>query len=206
MQTTGIFETHYYEIPFKKYDEPIYLIPFGDIHRTSPLCAEESWLEFLEWARGKRNAHFLGMGDYDDLASTSERTLLRNDKLHESTTSTLESLYKKHTDKLIKEISFMKGKLIGLIEGNHYAEFQTGITTTQRMCDALDCKYLGVSATSVLSFKSTVSPKKRKTIAIFAHHGLGASGLIGGSMNKVQQMARQVEADIYLMGHDHKCQ
>jgi len=39
---------------------------------------------------------------------------------------------------------------------------------------------------------------------IFAHHGAGAARLVGGSINRVQQMAEGAEADIYAMGHDHK--
>jgi hypothetical protein len=51
-----------------------------------------------------------------------------------------------------KEIKFMENKLIGLIEGNHFGAFQSGITTTQMMCDKLKCKYLGGSAIIGLNF------------------------------------------------------
>ena len=208
MQTTGIFTVHRIEVPFEKYGEPIYLIPFGDIHRSSPMCHEDKWLEFLDWARSKRRAYFLGMGDYDDLASASERNILLDRKLHESTHNTLEDLYRKLTDKLIKELSFMDGRLIGLIEGNHYGEFQNGTTTTQRMCERLHCKYLGCSTFVRLTF----IPRGRRIterhwgipVDIWAHHGKGAARLVGGSLNRVEQMAECAEADIFLMGHDHK--
>ena len=73
MQTTGIFTIHEFEIPISSFNEPIYLIPFGDVHRSAPLCHTEKWLEFLDWAKNKKRCYFLGMGDYDDLASASER-------------------------------------------------------------------------------------------------------------------------------------
>jgi predicted phosphodiesterase len=201
MQTTGIFTIHKYEIRNAKLNEPIYLIPFGDIHRSSPMCHEEKWHSFLGWAMSKKRAYFLGMGDYDDLASASERRILGNKDLHESSVTTIEGLYRTHTDRLAKEISFMKGRIIGLIEGNHYGEFQNGTTTTQRLAEKLDCKYLGVSSfIRLMIFEGN----HQTSVDIWAHHGKGAARLIGGSLNRVQQMGEAAEADIYLMGHDHK--
>ena len=205
MKTTGIFETYRYTIPFKTYNEPIYLIPFGDIHRSSTMCAVDKWMEFLEWASKKPNCYFLGMGDYDDLASTSERYLLQDRALHESTIQTIEDLYMKNTLRLAKELSFMKGKLVGLIEGNHYGEFQNGTTTTQKLAELLGCKYLGVSGFVRLAFEKKVGNKTiNASIDLWAHHGLGASRLVGGSLNRVQQMLEAADSDLYLMGHDHK--
>jgi len=162
-------------------------------------------LEFLEWARKKKNCYFIGMGDYDDLISTSEREGLSGARLHDSTLHTIEDVYRRHTDRLVKEVAFMKGKLIGLIEGNHYATFINGTTSTQRMCQMLDCKYLGCSTFTRLVFENR-GTKRLLTMCldVWAHHGKGAARLVGGSMNRVQQMAEAAEADIYIMGHDHR--
>lgn len=202
MQTTGLFTIHKVEIEVSKINEPIYLIPFGDVHRSSPMCHEEKWKEFLDWAKSKKRCLFLGMGDYQDLASASERRILVSKDLHDSTTATINKLYKSHIEQLVKEISFMNGRLIGLIEGNHYAEFPNGVTSTQVMADKLDTKYLGCSAFIRLSFKHAKT--HTSSIDIWAHHGKGAARLVGGSLNRVQQMAEAAEADIYLMGHDHR--
>ena len=204
MQTTGIFTTHVFDIPFAKFGEPIYLIPFGDVHRSSPLCDVDRWLETLEWAKTKKRCYFLGMGDYDDLASTSERHLLGSPHLHESTKQTLEQLYLKHTKRFAKEIECMRGRLIGIMDGNHFGEFQSGITTDQKLAEMMDCKYLGASTFIRLRFKSTTKHNSNMAVDIWAHHGKGASRLIGGSLNKVEQMAECAEASVYLMGHDHK--
>jgi hypothetical protein len=204
MKTTGLFEIHQYRIPFQKYGEPVYVIPFGDIHRSAPLCHEEKWLEFLGWAKKKKNCYFLGMGDYDDLVSTSERESLMRSALHDSTVQTIETMYRRHTDRLIKEMSFFKGKTIGLLEGNHFAQFQNGETSTQRMCEALECKYLGCSAFIRIILEPTTQRTCTHAVDIWAHHGLGAARLVGGSLNRVQQMGEAAEFDVGLMGHDHK--
>jgi len=141
------------------------------------------------------------MGDYVDLASTSERDLLHNKKLHESTLTTLDQIYKKHADKFVKEIGFMNGNLIGLIEGNHYADLGNGTTTTQRMCDAMNTKYLGCMSVIRLSFRYQ---RNKTSVDIVAHHGRGAGRLLGGSLNGVQSMAQSVHGNIYLQGDDHR--
>ena len=195
------FTIHRFQIEAKALNVPIYIIPFGDIHRFAPLCDEKKWLEFLYWARRKPNAYFLGMGDYDDLASFNERKALLTANLHESTKMSLEDLFKDRADRLSGELNFMKGKLIGLIEGNHFGELQNNTTTTQRMCEKLNCRYLGVSSFIRLAINHG---DKHRAVDIWAHHGRGAARLVGGSLNTVQQMSDIAEADIYLMGHDHK--
>ena len=202
MISDSIFTLHRYKILNAQYDEPIYLFPFGDMHRFAPLCDLEKWLEFLEWAKNKPNAYFIGMGDYDDLASWSERKALMNTCLHETTQQTLDDIFVSRVNKLCEEIGFMKGKLIGLVEGNHHGILQSGMTTTQMMCDKLKCKYLGVSAFIRLSFEMRGSV--RSCIDMWVHHGKGASRMVGGSLNTVEQMAQISNAQICLMGHDHK--
>lgn len=204
MRTQGDFFTHSFEIPFDKYGEPIYLIPFGDVHKSSPMHAKEKWQEMLDWAKTKKRCYFLGMGDYNDLASTSERFILNDKALHESTVKTLEQLYLQHCLDFAKDIKFMKGRLIGMLGGNHYGVFQNGVTTDQKLCELMGCKYLGVNGFIRLQFVSATPHKNRIAVDIFAHHGRGGGRTQGGSMNPVEQMARTAEADIYLMGDNHQ--
>ncbi len=86
---------------------------------------------------------FLGVGDYLDGFSTSERAVLKDGKLHESTRENLEGMQNGRVKLLAKELSFMKGHLAGLMNGNHYAEFQDGTNSDQRLARELDCLYLG---------------------------------------------------------------
>ena len=198
----SIFTIYKFNIPRTPINQPVYLIPFGDIHRFASLCDKEKWAEFLTWAKSKSRAYFLGMGDYDDLASFTERKILNEAAFHEETRLTLDEIYTDRVNKLCREISFMKGRIIGLIEGNHHGILQSGMTTTQMMCQILRCKYLGVSAFIRLSFGGHGS--SITAIDIWAHHGKGAARLVGSSLNTVQQMIDCANADIYLMGHDHK--
>ena len=204
MQTTGIFTVHSFEIEFENLNEPVYLFPFGDIHRSAPLCDVERWLEFNEWAQNKKNAYFLGMGDYEDFMSASERSKVKGAGLHDSTIYTLDDLAEEHIQRFYKETEYMRGKVIGYIEGNHYYDFDAGFTSTQRLAHLMGAKYLGVSSFIRLSFKKTGWERPRGCIDIWAHHGKGNGRKAGTSLNKVEDMILSANADIYLMGHDHK--
>jgi hypothetical protein len=77
------------------------------------------------------------------------------------------------------------------------------MTTTQWLADKMECKYLGCSTLTRLVLRKKGRDTTQK-IDVFAHHGKGAARLVGGSLNKVENMIEAANADIYLMGHDHK--
>lgn len=203
MRTTGIFTTHYYNIQGVECNKPLYLIPFGDIHLGSYMHDAWHWHRFLKWAKTKERAHFLGMGDYFDLASTSERKIVHDTNLHESTLDTFESFSMGQILKAAKEMEFMRGRIIGMIEGNHYFQFKDGTTSTQKLCGLLNCKYLGVASFIRLSVQRK-SSSSRAALDILAHHGKGSGRLLGSGINTVQQMGEVGQADIYLMGDNHQ--
>jgi hypothetical protein len=206
MRKTGPFTIHSFKIPFKV-GERVTLVPFGDVHRSTKRCSEEKWKEFCYNMSSRialgENLYLLGMGDYDDFMSAGERIKIQNAELHETTEEKIDEVLDRHVNILCKELEFAKGRILGLLEGNHYGRFfKTGITTTQKMCERLDSVYLGGSSMFSLSF--CIPPDKRMRVDVFAHHGLGAGTTGGSSINSVERMANVAEADIYLMAHDHK--
>jgi hypothetical protein len=201
MRTCGIFQVHEVTIPVKHWGDTITLVLFGDVHRDSPNHADGAWRTFLDHAKSLKNAWFLGLGDYLDGLSTSERHSLHLAQFHESTLNNLEDQAALCVSTLAKEIAFMQGRIIGLLGGNHYFSFQDGTSTDTRLCQKLHCKFLGVSAFIRLQFNVQGS---HINFDIWAHHGKGASRLPGGSINSVDQMREYAEADLYIMGHDHK--
>lgn len=202
MKTSGLFTVHGFKIPMT-YNQPFRLVFFGDVHRDSPNHAHGKWREFLDYARGLKDAWFFGMGDYLDSTSTSERECLGNisPKMHETFRNDIAALQLAKCELFAKEINFMRGRIIGLLNGNHYFQFASGINSDQKICELLGAKYLGVCSFVRLYFETRGRHHARD---IFAHHGAGAARLIGGSINRVQQMAEGAEADILAMGHDHK--
>jgi len=203
MKTTGLFTTHRVEVEVE-INKPFKLIPFGDIHRDSDLHADEHWRQFLAYAKKQKNALFLGMGDYTDGVSTSERIVLANEGLHDTTRNTLKDVYKGVSKTLVNELGFMRGRMIGMLGGNHYFDFGNGDTTDHVLAAALNTKFLGVCSFIRLSFRFNNRGNRRQSLDIFAHHGKGAGSLPGSTFNTLEKMATTAMADFYLMGHDHK--
>lgn len=202
MKTTGLFTTHRVEVE-AELGRPFKLIPFGDVHRDSDAHASDHWQEFLAYAAAQKNALFLGMGDYTDGVSTSERIVLGDAGLHDTTRTTLKGVYKGVAGTLIKELGFMRGRLLGLLGGNHYFDFGDGNTTDHLIASALHTRFLGVCSFIQIAVRLKGRDGAR-TLDIFAHHGRGGGTLPGATFNTIEKMATTAVADFYLMGHDHK--
>ena len=204
MKTSGLFTVHSFDIPIK-YGKEISIIIFGDVHRDSPACyANTKWKSDLaSWrAMPKDSTYFLGMGDYLDSTSTSERECLGDisKKMHDTFATNIIELQEAKIKLIADELQFMKGRLIGLLNGNHYFQFQN-LNGDQKLCEKLDAKYLGVCSFVRVNFDCH---GRQHALDFFIHHGMGAARLVGGSLNRVLQMFEGAEADITIMGHDHK--
>jgi hypothetical protein len=176
---------------------------FGDVHWDSPNHARKAWQDDLKLFRSLKDAYFVGMGDYLDSTSTSERDCLgrMSSEMHETLARDINALQAEKVKKLAGELEFMRGRIVGLLGGNHYWKFGHGGTTDTELARLLGAKYLGCSSFIRLSMTAWGASS---AIDIWAHHGAGASRLPGGSLNRVDQMREHAEADVFVMGHDHK--
>lgn len=208
MKTDGKHVNHSVDIPCKL-GEPIKIIPFGDVHRDSEMHAHSTWQDFLAYAKAQKNAYFLGMGDYTDGVSTSERAILNAANLHSTTKISMGDMYKGVVRTLANELGFMRNRCIGLLGGNHYFDYNDGQNTDHLLAAALGARHLGVH--SFILVRLLVDGKtngSRKTahipLWIQAHHGLGGGSLAGSQYNPIQKMGHMFpRAHINLMGHSH---
>lgn len=200
-KTDGLFSSHIVTVK-AKLGEPFKIIPFGDIHRESEAFAHEEWEAFLAYAKKQKNAYFFGMGDYCDGCSTSERQILGNAGLHDSTKATMKGVYKGVVKTLANELSFMKGKIIGMLGGNHFYELENGENTDHVLSHALGARYLGCTALVRISIE-IASSNKRCALDIFGNHGKGGGRTVGATFNSIEDMQKVADADIYVMGHTH---
>lgn len=144
-----------------------------------------------------------------DGVSTSERIVLDGPSLHDTTRTTMRDHYRGVAKTLVNELSFMKGRLIGMLGGNHYFDFGNGDTTDHILAAALRTKFLGVCSFIRLSLRfrnatGTLRKHERQSLDIFAHHGKGGGGLPGSTFNTLEKMQQAADADFYCMGHDHR--
>ena len=191
-----------YHYPLQKHSKtPLLIIPLGDIQWTGNDndVAVRILKETIEYGMD-HNAVFIGMGDYIDYSSPSNRQALRSAGLYDNALMVHENaaiwLVDDLYDKILKPT---KNRWLGLLEGHHYSNLQSGITTDQLLCQKLGTKFLGSCAMVGLHY--TADNNSRLTVNIWCHHGQGSGLKPGTPINKLDNIVADWEADIFLMGH-----
>lgn len=196
----GLFTVGQHTIALPAWGKPVYLVPFGDVHFGAPNFAEDRWREFINERKGCPNTYYIGMGDYTDMLSGSERAIYHG--LHDSTQDTMEATAMDMLNAFASTLEHARGRILGFVQGNHDMPFADGTNGTVRLAQRFKAAYMGCSTIRRLCFQRL---NAKVTLDVYAHHGQGGGArLKGGSLNRVQYMAEAVEADIYLMGHDHQ--
>lgn len=179
--------------------------PFGDIHRDSPNCDVERWQWWITRMKKAHNKNmlYLGMGDYHDFASTSEKLILQNPKLHDDTKFKFDQVVQHENRDFVKEINFMRGQMLGFIDGNHNWIFANGQSSTDDLAERMGTDNLGWLCHYSLKFYQ--NNKKINSVHIVACHGKAGGKTVGNTLNQVDDLRRLFPmADIYIMAHDHK--
>jgi hypothetical protein len=181
---------------------------FGDIHRFTRSCDVDRWKLFLKRAGDDVKARpdrtfFVGMGDYDDFASTREKRELAH--MHETTIEGFDDIDAKRCRILAMEMKCMRGRFLGMIEGNHHWVRSDGKTSTMDLCERLDAEYLGWLCHYTLTFEWGKSSSSSSSVHIVLCHGRAGGRRAGASINQVEDMKLIFPAaDIYCYGHDHQ--
>ena len=105
-------------------------------------------------------------------------------------------------EKLLKILAPTKDRWFGMLTGHHWWQFEDGSTTDTNLCKALNTKHLGTCSIVRLQFKD--ESKHYNECLIYAHHGVGSGVGAGAPLRKLEQVMVWAEADLYLMGHQHK--
>lgn len=173
------------------------IAPIGDIQWSGEYgsTAVSHLKRHIEHALAFEHVCFIGMGDYTDFASPSNRSSLQGAKIYDTARAVLEAA----SDTLVSEVcSLLKGtegKWIGLHEGHHFYEYR-GMTSDMIVAERLRTRLLGTS--SYIHFKGA-------DVTVWAHHGCGGGILPTAGLNKLYHTsAGLVGADVYMMGHSTK--
>ncbi len=183
--------------------QDIYIAPLGDLQYTG---REEdmagSYLRrHLAYCQGK-GAYYIGTGDYVDLMSPSNRSKLKSAGLYDNTIRTIEDKAAEMVKRLYKQyLEETTGQWLGMVHGHHYADCGDGRTTDQTLADLLGCPYLGTCAYVRVVFHGPGA--RMGHVNLWVHHGTG-SGKAGAALNKLENLAANWEADVFVMGHTTK--
>lgn len=189
-------------------DEPLKLIPIGDIHYGNKGCNKKYVLKLRDWVVNAENTYVIGMGDYGDFITHQDKKRFEWEEIDEelykggfSEKSLVEKQY--HWIHDFFEPIADADKLLGLHYGNHDYQIRKRHhwDIVRTLCDELGVPYLGWEAiTRIKWFKDQFH---NHSITILSTHGWGSAAKIGGKANKLGELFLHARADIYLMGHVH---
>lgn len=195
-----------------KEGQTIYICPFNDIHYNTKECDRERFHRYIEWGVKQLKKgdliYGIGLGDYNDYESPSERAATVSAKggygKHETTLRQLDELIEEITLKFAKVMEPWKGHIGGLQEGHHYACYSAffrknyrGASNTEHLCDVLGTTYMGNLGVYDLHLGDGC-----RYIVVGAH-GYGGARTPGARVIKRVRMNEVVEGDLYLMAHDN---
>src|SRR3990167_1721984 len=158
------------------------IIPIGDVQWGSPDFPMEQFLAFLHWGMN-RNAYFLGMGDWMDFSSFTDRKVMA--PMRDSTREVLDGMVEDKIGQLVKQVAFTKGRWIGFIEGNHQWTFRDGSCVEQLVAGALGSDFLGTMAFVRLISEDRPPLAFDADTILCAHHGYGGGRTPGARAPKL---------------------
>ena len=195
-----------YSMPWK----PMVLMPVGDIQWFGDQreVALEKLKKHILWGV-QQGAWFLGMGDYIDAFSPSNRQRLKSAGLYDNANRVVERAAVKLVDELYDQaLKPSKGRWLGLLAGHHFAELRDGTTTDQYLARKLGTQFLGDCAYVRLLFTKGggAGPKSAHTgsVTVWCHHGEGAGMSAAAPIQRLEKLPASWDADIFLMGHQSK--
>jgi hypothetical protein len=192
------------------------VLPIGDIQFGSSTDVDRLQ-RYIEWGQ-KHQVYYVGMGDYVDCASPSNRKLLTGIRgsLYDSVRLMMDERVGQYVEEVWELLKPTKGRWLGLLRGHHTWEFEDGTSTESRLAERLKCPMLGDCAVMILRFrrpvgvnltgsrKGGIQGAQNLDVKLWLHHGTGGGTTEGAALNRLSQITRTMFANVYIMAHTHQ--
>lgn len=197
-----------------KEGQTLWICPFNDIHYNTEECDRERFHRYIQWGSNKiKNGDIIygiGLGDYNDYQSPSERAVDASAKggygKHETTLKEYDKLLEKVTLEFasVMEPWHVPGGYMFFQEGHHwgcysafYKKAYRSSSNTEQLADLLGAPFVGQ-----LGYYS-IDLGHGLNFRVVGAHGYGGARTPGARVIKRIRMNEVVEADLYLMAHDN---
>ena len=158
----------------------------------------------IKWGL-EHGAYFIGMGDYIDFLSPSNRSRLQSAALYDTASMVVDRAATSLEQDVMDILAPTRGRWLGLVEGHHYFNHLDGTTTGQRLAKFLGCTYGGDSMLMRLTFRRQAGQGSAALNSkIFVHHGHGGSSTPGGPLARLVRLSAHINAQVFFIGHYHQ--
>ena len=175
------------------------LMPIGDVQLGAKGVLKDRVKRHVNWGL-EHGAYFLGMGDYIDVMSPSNRAAWRSAPLYDSVREAMAEKAQELGEEFLKLVDGSQDRWLGILEGHHYFEFTEDDTTDTRIAEALNAPFL--ETTTIIELKFGSPDHTRIKAQIWATHGQGSGQTMAAPLNKLERvMSRFPSVDVFLVGH-----
>ena len=189
-----------WSLPMKE----VRIMPISDIQYGAQGCDVDRLKRHIKWGVDN-DFYFIGLGDYLDVMSPSNRRKWVEAGFYDSVKEAMDDKIGESLKELQRVLKPSIGRWLGMLTGHHMYEFGDGTTSDTRLASFLQTKFMGDgAAVSILQFKHPTAHLNRALAKIWFHHGRGSSRIAGGSLRMLDYISNSFFADVYLMGHQHK--
>jgi hypothetical protein len=194
----------------------VVIAPFGDFQYGNNACSVSYARRYFDFVKETARAYdvpyyFLGMGDYMDLMSPSNRSRYKQSGLYGSTRRSIEERTAVPIMQEAYEIlqPYMEGRTLALCQGHHWMALEFGMIdsigfphyhTDTWLAAMLGCKNF-VEGAAIVKFEF---PSGR-IYKVHITHGEGNGSTMVYGLNKLGRQSKSWEGiDCFAMGHTHK--
>lgn len=180
------------------------IIPVGDTHIGNIGFDKEHFIEIRDYIKNTPDTYWIGMGDYcENISYLDKRFDPRSiDKSYRI--KDLSNLALRQEKDLLKMLLPIKDKCLAVLSGNHEEKMrlQYQLDIGLDLARNLDAPYMGYNGFIKLRFLR--KKNESASYVIYTSHGHGASRKSGAKVNKLEDYASFIDADIIILAHEHK--
>lgn len=196
-----------------KFQNSFKLIPLFDMHIGAAACDENKLRKTIARINDTPDCYTIIGGDMADaiLRQDMKRFMsgCANSEIQDALDDTLNITTRQVVD-FLKPLA-EAGKILGIMSGNHEISMQKhhSYNLTRAVCEALNAvsevhiPNLGYSCLYRITLEGSKTTTRRNWV-LYCHHGFGGGRKKGSSINNLIGLQESIEADCYIMGHDHK--
>ena len=194
------------------------IFPVCDVQLGAKGADLDGFARYMARAAKDPNAHIIGVGDYTDGVSPSNRKLLRaaytKGELYDKCSDMMSRAAREQTDEFNEIVKRTVGKWDVVLTGHHFWTHvirESDERIVLRPSDADVAKFVGApyveegaAASITYRFPAPAKGAKRPTLTVFTRHGEGHGQSFASPLNALEKHMRAFIAQVYLIGHHHK--
>lgn len=173
------------------------VVPISDVHYGNPLCSLKHLARTIALVRDNEDTYCILNGDLCESAIKTSK----GDIFHQVGTP------QDQRDWIIEQLLPIKAKILGMTSGNHENRIfnDTGIDISKDIAAALESPYRaeGIMIKIMFGSGSSRHPEQPYVYWGYATHGYGGARTKSAKAVKVERVATWIDADFYIMSHDH---